>query len=185
MIVCKGLKLPTNLKSNLLVDNPIAMETQFGSRLILLVLGQDGKVLFIKYANYIRRVPLDRVVPADEYVDNDGADVDQDDVKNHERMHDDSFDNEEIVAQKDIELENLKKMNHEQPGRITELERKVASSRGMETDGSSSKRKENFKPVLLPKLFKGIKLKLMKMKIIGSMGKFGQNTRENQSIKTL
>ena len=29
------------------------------------VLGKDGKVLFIRYGNFIRRVPLDHIAPAD------------------------------------------------------------------------------------------------------------------------
>ena len=73
------------------------------------VLGQDGKVLFVRYGNFIRRVPLDHVVPANEYAGNDDEDVDQNDLKNHERMQDDNFDNVEIVAQKNAEIENLKK----------------------------------------------------------------------------
>ena len=32
-----------------------------------IVLGMDGKVLFVRYGNFIRRVPVDRVVPAEQY----------------------------------------------------------------------------------------------------------------------
>ena len=34
-----------------------------------IVLGKDGKVLFIKYADFTRRVPLDNIIPAEEYVE--------------------------------------------------------------------------------------------------------------------
>ena len=40
-------------------------------------LGQDGKVLFIKYANFIRRVPLDYIIPAEEYNDANEEEVNQ------------------------------------------------------------------------------------------------------------
>ena len=29
--------------------------------------GQDGKILFLRYGNFIRRVPLDHIIPAEEY----------------------------------------------------------------------------------------------------------------------
>ena len=48
------------------------------------VLGQDGKVLFIKYGNFIGRVPLDFIVPAIEYTDATENDIDQNYVENQE-----------------------------------------------------------------------------------------------------
>ena len=99
-----------------------------------MVLGKDGKVVFIKYGNFIRRVPLDRIVPAQEYVDDDeNTDDDQDDVKKHERMQDNSFDNVEIVAKKDIEIENLKTINSEHLKRIEQLETNVDPSNLVES----------------------------------------------------
>ena len=47
-----------------------------------MVLGKDGKVLFIKYRNFLRRVPLDHIIPADEYHDSSDQEVDQVDVEN-------------------------------------------------------------------------------------------------------
>ena len=42
-----------------------------------MVLGQQGKVLFIKYGNFIRRVALDDVVPADGYYDDETDEQDR------------------------------------------------------------------------------------------------------------
>ena len=75
------------------------------------VLGQDGKVLFVKYGNFLRRVPLDRVAPAEKTHDITEEDIDEDDVQNSGRLDDDKFDNLDIVAQKDKEIEDLKKSN--------------------------------------------------------------------------
>ena len=146
------------------------------------VLGQDGKVLFLKYGNFIRRVPLDRVVPADEYVEDDTTDIDQNDVDNHDRMQDDKFDNVEIVAQKDMEIENLKKINQEQLERINQIEREAANSIGVGShptgddflktngggdnssrrmDSESSERMDSVRSVPLPKQFKRIKLRVV------------------------
>ena len=107
------------------------------------VLGQDGKVLFVKYGNFIRRVPLDFVVPASAYTTGDDEEIDQNDVDNQERLQDDDFENVEIVAQKDIEINRLKQTNCEQLERIKELERKSESSRRMEI--SSSEQLEKMK----------------------------------------
>ena len=149
------------------------------------VLGQDGKVLFIKYGNFIRRVPLDFVVHAEEYTDNLDIEVDKNDVDNQERMHDDPFENVEIVSKKDMEIEQLKRVNEEQIHRIKELEN--YSSKSMEIDikkdcsagksstGLEDKRKttqfagksstgsddpkKKVQPLMLPTLFKRIKFK--------------------------
>ena len=50
---------------------------------------------------------MDRVVPADEYVEDVTTNIDQNDVDNYDKMQDDKFDNVEIVAQKDMEIEKL------------------------------------------------------------------------------
>ena len=47
------------------------------------VLGQDGKVLFVKYGNFIRRVPLDFVVSASEYTTGDDEEIDFDEAMPH------------------------------------------------------------------------------------------------------
>ena len=139
------------------------------------VLGQDGKVVFIKYGNFIRRVPLDRIVPAQEYIDDENTDVDQEDVNNHERMQDDVFDNVDVVAQKDIEIETLKKRNDEYLARIEELEKNGELSNGMESitvDSSNGienqvnkatkkMKKDNRKGLSLPNKFKKIQFKMV------------------------
>ena len=86
------------------------------------MLGQDGKVLFIKYGNFIRRVPLDLVIPADEYHDTEMDEIDKQDVENRERMEDDDFKNVDVVTQKDKEIDQLKKSKLEQDKRIADLE---------------------------------------------------------------
>ena len=101
-------------------------------------------------------------------------------------MHDDTFDNVEVLAKKDFEIENLKKTSNEQIAKIQQLEREVQLSRrieneeksssGMENETRSStgmeneeksireniptKRKKSEKLVPLPKSFKRIKLRL-------------------------
>ena len=83
------------------------------------VLGQDGKVVFLRYGNFIRRVPLDHIVPATECHDADEKDeISPDDKENDKRLNDDDFDNVEIVVEKDREIENLRKMNDEQGSEI-------------------------------------------------------------------
>ena len=77
--------------------------------------------MFIRYGNFIRRVPLDNIAPADEHPDTSEQEVDQDDVNNDERLKDDNFENVEIVVQKDKEIEHLKKTNQEQEKQISEL----------------------------------------------------------------
>ena len=140
------------------------------------VLGQDGKVLFVKYGNFIRRVPLDFVVPANEYTSGDDEEIDQNDVDNQERMQDDAFENVEIVAQKDIEIDRLKKANSEQSARIKKLEQESESSRRVESSSSvdrlspgkkrtekisEEKANKSMKSLILPKQFKRIKFRLV------------------------
>ena len=92
-----------------------------------IVLGKDGKVLFIKYANFIRRVPLDRIIPADVLHEPEEEEPSPDDVENFDRLQDDEFENVEIVAQKDLEINQLVKTNEEQKELIKELENKIAN----------------------------------------------------------
>ena len=72
-------------------------------------LGQDGKVLFIKYANFIRRVALDHIIPADEYDDTNEEEVNKEDEDNTERLNDDKFESVEMILKKDKEIEELTK----------------------------------------------------------------------------
>ena len=138
------------------------------------VLGQDGKVLFIKYGNFIRRVPLDRIVPAQEYVDDEITDVDQEDVNNQERLEDDDFDNVDIVAQKDIEIANLKTQTTEYLARIDKLEKDVEASNRMENktpeipkemedkvDKSFSGKMNKSTNISLPNKYKSIRFKMV------------------------
>ena len=108
-----------------------------------MVLGQHGKVLFIKYGNFIRRVPLDFVIPADERKNVENEEDDQEDIDNHDRLQDDDFDNEELMAKKEKEIENLKRLNLEQEKLIKELENNVTTASRMENEANSSKRMEN------------------------------------------
>ena len=78
-----------------------------------IILGQDGKILFIRYGNFIRRVPLDCTIPADEYQEETEDDIDPDDIKHDDRLQDDAFQNVEVVAIKDKEIEKLQKSNIE------------------------------------------------------------------------
>ena len=118
------------------------------------VLGQDGKVLFVKYANFIRRVPLDRIIPAEESHDASDEEPDQQDVDNKERLQDDDFENVEIVTKKDKEIDALKKANQEQIKQITELKDKVFSY--------SNQNISPPKPALkiLPKLYQRIRFQM-------------------------
>ena len=119
---------------------------------------------------------MDFIVPADEYTDVDENEIDQNDIDHQERMKDDQFDNVDIVSQKDMEIEHLKRTNTDQLVRIKELEMKVESSKGMETpdepthskensssrmDSNHANRKEKDNTVKLPKMFKRIKFKLV------------------------
>ena len=69
----------------------------------------DGKVLFVRYGNFIRRVPVDRVVPAEEYKEVTLEDTDPDDIENNERLDDDDFKDMELVA---IRMKRLKHLNN-------------------------------------------------------------------------
>ena len=81
----------------------------------------DGKVLFVRYGNFIRRVPVDRVVPAEEYKAEPEEQADPDDVANAERLEDDDFKDMELLAIKDKEIEMLKQCNQEQQNKLEEM----------------------------------------------------------------
>jgi hypothetical protein len=120
-----------------------------------IVLGKDGKVLFIKYSNFIRQVPLDKVVPADEFQDTSEEEPDKDDVANCERLEDDGFHNAEIVAQKEKEIDKLVKCNLEQRDLIEELKGQIPTEKKPEPVAKVTKPKVN-----LPNLFQRIRLKV-------------------------
>ena len=117
------------------------------------VLGKDGKVLFIKYGNFMRRVTLDRVIPAGGYYDGPEDEVDKNDEDNQERLLDDDFKDVEILVKKDRQIEQLEKENSEQKKRITELENKSSSH-------VSPKTKTTQPTLFLPKLYHKIRFKL-------------------------
>ena len=87
------------------------------------VLGMDGKVLFVKYGNFIRRVPIDHVVPADKHYETPDNEVDEDDIKNTHRLKDDDFTEVDALVKKDREIHELKKINEEKDRRIEMLEK--------------------------------------------------------------
>ena len=88
-----------------------------------IVLGQDGKIIFLKYGNFMRRVPLDHIIPANECHDDDvNETVSPDDVENADRLADDDFENMEVIAKKDKEIDTLKKINAEQENKIKQME---------------------------------------------------------------
>ena len=72
-------------------------------------MGQDGKVLFIKYANFIRRVALDHIIPADEYDDTNEEEVNKEEEDDTEMLNDDKFESVEMILKKDKEIEELTK----------------------------------------------------------------------------
>jgi hypothetical protein len=113
------------------------------------VLGQDGNVLFIKYEHFLRRVPLDHVVQAKEFVEDDGIEIDQNDVENQERLIDDSFENVDIVAQKDMKIEQLKRINEDQLKIIKQLENDAIRKSG---NISSSRMETECKPSVTAKI---------------------------------
>ena len=85
-------------------------------------LGQDGKVLFLKSANFIKRVPLDHILPADEYDDSNEEEVNKEDEDNTERLNDDKFESEEMILKKYKEIEELTKATITQEKVITDLQ---------------------------------------------------------------
>ena len=69
----------------------------------------------------MRRIPIDHVIPAEQYHEVSGEEGDQEDIENSDRLQDDSFDNLDIVAQKEKEIEHLKEKYEEQEKVIVEL----------------------------------------------------------------
>ena len=91
------------------------------------VLGQDGKVLFIKYGNFIRRVPIDFVVPAENRYETSDGDVDVHDIENDDRLEDKQFGEVEAIVKKDKEIEELKNINLEKDKLIEKLEKESST----------------------------------------------------------
>ena len=91
------------------------------------VLGQDRKILFIKYGNFIRRVPIDVVVPADKRYDTSDVEVDEKDIENDDRLEDDQFAEVEVISKKDNEIQDLKEKNVEKDKVIERLEKEANS----------------------------------------------------------
>ena len=138
------------------------------------VLGQDGKVVFIRYGNFIRRLPLDHIVPADTCHDvEEEAKAAPDDLENDERMDDDDFQSVDIVAEKDRVIEQLKKANHEQEKAIEGLKLKIQ-------DGYDPK----LPPIRLPNLHQMICFQEAG-KRNSSWGKLSRRISPNQFIKML
>ena len=119
------------------------------------VLGQDGKVLFVKYGNFLRRVTLDRVIPAGGYNNDAPEEVDKNDEVNKDRLLDDDFENVDIVVEKDKEIEQLKKQNAENEKHISELVKKAVDNAKLQQKATHKK-----PPIALPKLHHKIKFRL-------------------------
>ena len=125
-----------------------------------IVLGMDGKVLFVRYGNFIRRVPVDRVVPAEQYQEGLEEEADPDDIKNNERLDDDEFENVEILAIKDKEIELLKQTNTEQENRIAQMSKHLQSGsdedetipKGLSSTVTKPVKEKTLKKALLSKL---------------------------------
>ena len=125
------------------------------------VLAQDGKVLFIRYGNFLRRIPVEHVVGAEEHLNDDdkepvleedeGGDNTEDET-NQDRLLDDSFENLEIVVQKEKEIDSLKKINEEKDSIIKELQNKAKSVEIKESEHKESKN--------LPNLYQSIRFQL-------------------------
>ena len=76
--------------------------------------------------------------------------ADPDDLENHERLEDDEFKNMDIVAKKDIEIEELKKVNKEQEKHIVDLSSKLTPKPTDEKKGV----------LVLPKIYQKIMFKM-------------------------
>ena len=122
-------------------------------------MGKDGKVLFVKYGNFLRRVPLDRVIPAGGYNDVPDDEIDKNDKEVHGRLLDDDFENVETVVEKDKEIQQLKKDNLDQKTQIIELENKATELESKAT-AESKKNLQNNHTLVLPKLHQKIKFQL-------------------------
>ena len=118
-------------------------------------MGKDGKVLFIKYANFIRRVPLDRIIPADVQHEPEEEEPSPDDVDNFDRLQDDEFENVEIVAQKDLQIKQLMKTYQEQTEIIKELENNISHKKSTIAEDEVKEKKN-----ILPKMWQRITFKV-------------------------
>ena len=107
------------------------------------VLGQDGKVLFLRYGNFIRRVPLDHIIPANENHSDPEENIDEHDIENSARLLDDDFKDVENIARKQKEIEELTKLNVNQEKQISILEKQVAESENSEKAESENTKKSN------------------------------------------
>jgi hypothetical protein len=64
---------------------------------------QDGKLLFLRYDNFIRRGPLDHLIPAHNFQNVPEEEIDENDMENNERLLDDDFkDVEKLVKNQKI-----------------------------------------------------------------------------------
>ena len=120
-----------------------------------IVLGQDGKVVFLRYGNFIRRVPLDRIIPGDEQQMYEEDEIDKNDIENKERLLDDDFEEVKIVAKKEKEIEELRKQNLQQEKKIEAFENKIKT---MEAKHQKPKKLNNV-PVRLPNMWQHILFK--------------------------
>ena len=115
-------KINTSCEKNCTIGDPVFFKLDTDHKWKSgIVLGKDGKVLFVKYGNFMRRIPIDRVVPAERYQETSDDDAEETDVEHKERMEDDRFDNLEIIVQKENEIDQLKKSNAEQQKLLEEL----------------------------------------------------------------
>ena len=73
------------------------------------VLGQDGNLLFLSYRNFIRRVPLDHIIPAHDLQNEPEAEIDKNDMESSDRLLDDDFKDVEQLVKKQREIEELRK----------------------------------------------------------------------------
>ena len=71
---------------------------------------------------------MDNIIPADEYHIDTEEEIDPKDMENSDRLLDDNFQEVEIVAKKEKELEELRKRNLEQENKIKKLESIVSDS---------------------------------------------------------
>ena len=80
----------------------------------------------------------DHIIPAEECNIDTEQEIDPKDVENSERLLDDTFEDVEIVAKKEKEIDELRKQNLEQENRIEMLENKVADSEKKKANPPSS-----------------------------------------------
>ena len=143
-----------------------------------IVVGQDGKVIFIKYAGFIRRVPLDHVIPADEYNDAEEEEPSKEDEENSRRLDDDKFENVEILVEKEKEIEQLQKSVEDQAKVIKSLENKISENQ---------KSINQPKSINLPNRYQSVRFKQSKTgKIIhGKVVHKHKKTSMNKNILTI